>query len=165
LSRRVDWRSRIETLSNLRTYLDERMKRKTLIILSVALLTAIVSISCSLFTYGTKPTPEPEPCCLVTPSGPLKFEPEGLPSARVGVLYGTEIRITQNSTPASEIFVSNGSLPDGLEFVKVEGEDAATIRGLPKETGTFTFTVTARCYGTMVFGQTGEKEYRLVVEK
>lgn len=141
------------------------MKSKTLNVLSAALLTVFVSISCSLFTYGTKTTPEPDPCCLATPSGPLKFEPEGLPSAQVDVPYEAEIRITQNSTPVGDITISVGALPAGLELVKLAGEDAAKISGIPNETGTFTFTVHVWCYGTMVSGQTGEKEYEIVVEK
>jgi hypothetical protein len=141
------------------------MKSKPLIILSAALVTAIVSISCSVFTFGTQPTPHPEPCCVITPAGPLKFEPETLPPAQAGVLYEAEIRITQNRTPAYAIYISKGALPAGLEFVKVEGKDAAKISGIPKETGTFTFTVSASCFSTMVVGQTGEKEYTIVVEK
>jgi hypothetical protein len=140
------------------------MKSKTMI-LSAALLMVIASISCSLFTGGKEPTREAEPCCLSTPSGPLKFKPDILPSAQVGVRYESEIQITQNSTPAGEISISNGVLPAGLEFVKVEGEDSAKISGIPEETGTFTFTVYVWCYGTMVSGQTGEKEYKIVVQQ
>jgi hypothetical protein len=140
------------------------MKSKT-IIFSAVLLMVIASISCSSFSFGTKKTPEPDPCCLSTPSGPLKFEPDTLPSAQVGVKYEAEIHVTQNSTPTGDISISNGTLPDGLEFVKVEGEDIAKISGTPEETGTFTFTVSAWCYGTMVPGQSGEKEYEIVVEK
>jgi hypothetical protein len=140
------------------------MKSKT-VVLSAALLMIIASISCSLFAFGTEPTQETDPCCLPTPSGPLKFEPDTLPSAQVGVKYEAEIRVTQNSTPAGDISISKGSLPVGLEIVKVKGEDIAKISGIPEETGTFTFTVYAWCYGTMVSGQTGEKEYEIDVEK
>jgi hypothetical protein len=140
------------------------MKSKTRIILSAVLLTAVASISCSLFTYGTKTTQEPEPYFGPT-GGPLKFEPEVLPAAQAGEMYDSEIRITGNNTPAGDIYLSDGTLPTGLELVKVDGEDAAKISGIPEETGTFTFTVAVWCFGTMVFGQTGEKEYSIVVEK
>jgi hypothetical protein len=144
------------------------MKGKT-VILSAALLVMITAISCSLFPFGMEPTvtptQEPDPCCLSTPSGPLKFEPDTLPSTQVGVRYEAEIHITQNSTPAGDISISNGVLPAGLKFVKVEGEDIAKISGIPEETGTFTFTVSAWCYGTMVSGQSGEKEYMIVVNE
>jgi hypothetical protein len=140
------------------------MKSKTVILL-VALLMVTVSISCSLFTFRTEPTQEPDPCCLSTPSGPLKFEPDTLSSAQVGVKYEAEIRITQNSTPAGDISVSNGILPAGLEIIKVEGEDIAKISGIPETAGTYTFTVSAWCYGTMVSGQSGDKEYTIVVNE
>ena len=141
------------------------MKSKPLIVLLAALLAVSVSISCSLFRFGATPTPEPDPCCKVTPGGPLKFEPESLPAAQLGGAYQAEIRITQNITPASDIFISNGSLPAGLEIVKVQGEDSAIISGIPHETGTFHFTVTTNCFSTMVIGQSGDMEYFIVVEE
>ena len=139
------------------------MKKKKNLIFPAALLMVIASMSCSLFTPAAKPTQEADPCCLSTPSGPLKFEPDELPAAQVGVNYETEIRITQNSTPAGDIFISKGTLPAGLALVKVEGEDRAIISGIPEETGGFTFTVSAWCFGTMVSGQSGEKEYTIVI--
>lgn len=142
------------------------MKSKPLIVLWTALLVASLSISCSLFRFGATPTSEPDPwCCDATPGGPLKFEPESLPAAQLGGAYEAEIRITQNITPAYEIFISNGSLPAGLELVEVQGEDSAIISGIPQESGTFRFTVTAYCHGTMVAGQTGDMEYFIVVEE
>jgi hypothetical protein len=137
------------------------MKSKTMTL--ALLLTVIASISCSLFTSNIKPTPHPS----VTParSGPLKFEPDTLPAAQVGVKYEAEIRITQNITPVGDFSISKGALPAGLEIVKVRSEDIAKISGTPEETGTFTFTVTAWCFGTMVSGQAGQKEYEIVVEK
>lgn len=139
------------------------MLRKT-VIFSTTLLMLLASLACSWVTFGATPTPEPDPCCLSTPSGPLKFEPESLPAGKAGFKYEAEIRITQNSTPVGDISILKGALPPGLEIVKVEGEDRATIRGLPETAGTFSFTVSVWCYGTMVSGQTGEKEYELVVE-
>lgn len=58
-----------------------------------------------------------------------------------------------------------GSLYAGLKFVKVQGEDIPTIGGIPKETGTFRFTITAHCYGTMVFRQTGIWNISLLLKK
>ncbi len=139
------------------------MKSKTTISLAVLLVT-LASISCSLFSRS-EPTPEPDPYYFVPVSDPLIFAPDAMPVAHVGVMYEAEIHITQNSTPAGEFSISSGSLPPGLEFVKVEGEDIAKISGIPKETGTFTFTVYVWCYGTMVSGQSGEKEYTIVVDK
>jgi hypothetical protein len=145
-------------------YLEVRMKSKTLVILSAVLLTALVSMSCLLFTNPTR-TPQPEEPNFGPTGGPLKFEPDALLPAQAGVMYEAEIRITGNNTPAGDFSLSNGTLPAGLELVKVEGEDAATISGIPEETGTFTFTVSVWCFGTQVSGQTGEKEYNIVVKK
>jgi hypothetical protein len=130
--------------------LEEFMISKKLIILSVILLIALVSISCSLFTLG---------------DSSLKFEPDVLPNSQAGVAYEAEIRITQNRTPAGDIYISKGALPAGLKLIKVEGEDIAKISGKPEETGTFTFTISVWCYGTNVSGQTGEKEYSITVEE
>jgi hypothetical protein len=141
------------------------MKRKTLLILSAILLVAFVSMSCRLFVGGTT-TRQPEDREDFGPTGgPLNFVPESLPAAQVGMTYEEEIRVTGNNTPVGDFALSEGALPAGLELVFVEGENAATISGIPEETGAFMFTVSVWCFGTQVSGQTGEKEYSIVVEK
>jgi hypothetical protein len=125
------------------------MKIKHLAILCTVLLTALISISCILFLPA---------------GGDLKFEPDRLPDSRVGVAYEAEIHVTDNRTPVGDFSISQGALPAGLELKIVEGvEDTAKISGMPTEAGTFKFTVSVWCYGTNVAGQTGEKEYRIVV--
>jgi hypothetical protein len=53
-----------------------------------------------------------------------------------------------------------------LKLVEGEGANTAKISGTPEETGTFTFTVSVWCYPERFHqGQTGEKEYKIVVEK
>lgn len=127
------------------------MKRRELLVLSITVLIVFASVSCVLFLPS---------------GGDLKFEPDRLPEAQVGVAYEAEIHVTQNRTPVGDFAISKGSLPAGLELVTVEGEeDTAKISGVPAETGTFTFTVSVWCYGTNVSGQTGEKEYSIGVEK
>jgi hypothetical protein len=138
------------------------MKRKTWCIFSAILLTLTASIACSLLVPTVQPTEEAEPYFGPT-GGPLKFSPDVLPEAQVGSAYDAEIRIGLNNTPAGDFFISEGELPEGLEFAFLEGEDAATIAGTPVEAGTFTFTVSVWCFGTQVSGQTGEKTYSLVV--
>ena len=135
------------------------MKNTTLVILSLFIL---MGMACSLFTNAVQPTEEPEPFFGPT-GGPLKFEPESLPGAQVGVMYETEIRITQNSTPVGSFDIPSGSLPVGLELVQVDGEDIAVISGIPEEAGTFIFVVEVWCFGTQVSGQEGSKEYTIVV--
>ena len=125
------------------------MRNKHLAIISSVLLIAIISISC----YRTSRTVKP-----------LQFEPDILPDSQMGAPYEVEIHITENSTPVGKFSISKGALPAGLELVDIEG-DAAKISGIPEEVGTFTFTVSVWCYGTSVNGQTGEKEYSIVVEK
>ena len=138
------------------------MKRKSLFIFIAILLTLSASIACSLFLPAAKPTEESEPYFGPT-GGPLKFLPDALPEAQVGTTYDEEIRISLNNTPVGDFFISDGVLPEGLEFTFLEGEDAATVNGTPTEAGTFTFTVSAWCFGTQVSGQTGEKTYSLTV--
>ena len=127
----------------------DAMKNKRLEILGTALLTIFLSLDCMLFSDS---------------DAPLKFEPDRLPDGRVGTAYQAEIQVTENRTPVGEFAISKGTLPAGLELIKVEGqEDLARISGVPREPGTFTFTVSVWCYGTNVSGQTGEQEYSLVV--
>jgi hypothetical protein len=80
------------------------------------------------------------------------------------VEYEVEIRVSDNVTPVNDVSISSGTLPAGLELVFVDHVDGAKISGFPKETGTFTFTVSVSCFSTMVIGQSAEKEYTIVVE-
>jgi len=97
--------------------------------------------------------------------GPLKFDPLSLPNAEVGVPYEAEIKVTQNVTPVGDFAVDPTVLPPGLELVIVENvADTARITGTPEKAGTFTFTINVWCYGTMVSGQMGSKEYTILVE-
>jgi large repetitive protein len=137
------------------------MKHKSLRILS-AVSIVMMSLACSLFTRAEA---TPTSNYIFTPSTiSLKIEPESLPNAQTGVEYEVEIRVSDNVTPLSSVFISSGTLPAGLELVFVDGEDGAKISGTPEETGTFTFTVFVTCKGTMAGGQTAEKEYVIIVE-
>jgi hypothetical protein len=138
------------------------MNRKSSFVFLAVLLILSASIACSLFVPNVQPTDDPEPYFGPT-GGPLKFLPDALPEAQVGTAYDEEIRISLNNTPVGDFFISDGILPEGLEFTFLEGDDAATVSGTPTEAGTFTFTVSAWCFGTQVSGQTGEKTYTLVV--
>ena len=138
------------------------MKRNNSLIFFTILMILSASIACSLFMPDVQSTEDPEPYFGPT-GGPLKFLPDALPEAQVGIAYDEEIRISLNNTPVGDFFISEGELPEGLEFTFLEGEDASTLVGTPTETGTFTFTVSAWCFGTQVSGQTGEKTYKLVV--
>lgn len=121
------------------------MKRKYSIFLCA--LTLVLSLACE-FLAGS----------------PLKFDPESLPAARVGEAYEVKIHVSGNSTPVGGVSISKGALPAGLQLVKAEEEEnTLKITGIPTEAGTFTFTVSVWCFGTNHPGDTGEKEYSLVV--
>ena len=137
-------------------------RKKIVSILSMVLI-VMVTLACSLFAR-TQETPTPDPYIFPEVTTPLKIEPDSLPNAQTGVEYEVEIRVSDNVTPVSSVFISDGTLPAGLELMFVDGEDRVTISGTPEEAGTFTFTVFVSCVGTMVAGQTGEKEYVIVVE-
>jgi hypothetical protein len=94
----------------------------------------------------------------------IKIEPDSLPNAQTGMEYEVEIRVSDNLTPLSSVFISSGTLPTGLELVFVDGVDGVKFSGVPEEKGTFTFTVFVSCKGTMVSGQSYKKEYAIVVE-
>ena len=137
-------------------------RKKIVRILSMVLI-VMVTLACSLFTR-TEETSTPDPYIFPEVTTPLKIEPDSLPNAQTGVEYEVEIRVSDNVTPVSSVFISDGTLPAGLELVFVDDEGSIAISGTPEETGTFTFTVFVSCVGTMVAGQTGEKEYVIVVE-
>ena len=132
----------------------------------VLLLLPMASLACSLFTRApiATPTQETNPN-FESVTVPLEIEPASLPEAQAGVIYEIEMHITQNVTPVGEMLIKEGALPAGLEFVFLEGEDAAKISGIPQEAGTFNITIDVWCFGTMVSGQTLEKEYQIVVNK
>jgi len=92
----------------------------------------------------------------------LLFLPTELPEAQVGEAFQVTIAVSQNQTPVDNIYMSGGSLPAGLEFTNA-GNDTAEIHGLPQESGTFEFTIEAWCLGTNISGQTGAKNYTLIV--
>ena len=137
-------------------------RKKVIRILSMVLI-VMGTLACSLFTR-TQETPTPDPYIFPEVTTPLKIEPDSLPNAQTGVEYEVEIRVSDNVTPVSSVFISDGTLPAGFELVFVDDEGSITISGTPEETGTFTFTVFISCVGTMVAGQTGEKEYTIIVE-
>ena len=101
--------------------------------------------------------------CILTPRPALSFLPDKLPDARVGVPYKEAILVAGNATPVGNYSVSDGALPPGLELIMNEQLHTATITGTPSQAGTFKFTISVWCYGTNVHGQTGDKQYTLVV--
>lgn len=139
---------------------SNKANKSTLLV--VVLLVSMVSFACSLFTRAEE---TPTPNYIFTPvTTPLKIEPASLPNGQTGVGYEVEIRVSDNVTPVNNVSISSGTLPAGLELVFVDHVDGAKISGIPKETGTFTFTVSVSCFSTMVIGQSAEKEYTIVVD-
>ena len=128
------------------------------------ILLPVLSLACSAVARSLPETrtPEPEPSFEPVTTR-LLITPESLPEAQVGVSYEVKLQITQNVTPVGDMTIGDGALPAGLEFVFLDGEDAAQIIGVPTETGIFEFTISAWCYGTQVSGQTLEKKYTLTV--
>ena len=139
------------------------MDRTRWISLSLILVFVLSTACLTLFPQSPEPTPtfeweQPE-------REPLKFDPPSLPNAKVDVPYAVEIKITKNVTPVGDFVVDPKMLPLGLELVIVEDvADTARITGVPEKAGTYTFTINVWCYGTMVSGQMGSKEYTIVVE-
>lgn len=110
-------------------------------------------------------SPTPTPTKWVDERPLLEFVPSKLPNAKVGVAYEVQIKITQNVTPVGNFMVDPETLPPGLELIIVkEVHDTAKITGTPQKAGTYTFRIDVWCYGTMVNGQMGSKEYTIVVE-
>lgn len=139
------------------------MKRKKLSIFLVLLLSTS-SFACSLVTGILPATPTPQLDPTFEPvTDVLVIEPATLANAQRGVMYEAEIHITQNVTPVGDMLIKSGSLPAGLGLVFIQGEDAVKISGIPEEAGIFSFKLYVWCFGTMVNGQTLEKDYQIVV--
>ena len=104
--------------------------------------------------------------CWRTDRPELEFTPSDLPEASTSVPYDVEISVSQNETPVAMIYISEGTLPRGLvfEFDESTHEGKARMYGSPEESGTFVFKVFVTCLGTNISGQTGEREYTLVVK-
>ena len=132
---------------------------KTPFLLAILIL---ASFACRALTPSAA-TPTPD---YIFPevTTPLKIEPASLPTGELDAAYEVQILVRDNVTPISSVILSEGALPAGLDLVFVDGEDHFSIRGVPEETGSFTFTVFVSCFGTMVSGQTGQVSYTLVVE-
>ncbi len=131
------------------------MKNHGSIIIWIVLLTVVVTAACLSVPATSSPFDDQK----------IQFEPKTLPEAQVGIAYEADIRITQNNTPVMDFEISDGALPQGLALEKVQGEDRASLSGTPQEDGTFTFTISVRCFGTNSPGQVGEKKYTLIVGK
>lgn len=93
----------------------------------------------------------------------LEFSPTNLPKARLGAFYEVTVRVSRNQTPVGEFSISQGSLPNGLKIERVVGEDAIRILGIPEETGPSRFTISVWCFGTNASGQTGQRQYTIMV--
>jgi hypothetical protein len=102
-------------------------------------------------------------CLRATNRSNILFLPDVLPDAQVGGRYEQEISFFGNQTPVGDMYLPEGSLPDGLRFEFVRSNGIARIYGTPKEAGTFTLKTSLWCYGTSVNGQSGEKTYTLKV--
>jgi hypothetical protein len=101
--------------------------------------------------------------CIITPHSAISFMPEKMPDGQVGVPYQVQIVVAGNATPVGNYSISTGTLPPGLELVMDEQPHTAAITGTPAQAGTYSFSVSVWCYGTNVSGQTGEKQYTILV--
>ena len=101
--------------------------------------------------------------CILTPRPALEFLPDKLPVAQVGQPYQVDILITRKMTPVGSYSITDGALPPGLHLVMDQNTRIGRISGTPTQAGMVKFTVSVWCLGTNVNGQTGNKQYTLVV--
>jgi hypothetical protein len=126
--------------------------RKVISFLAVILLFTAPALACKLVTNEIV-------------SDELTFMPEMLPEAQVGQPYNAVIQLSDQHTPAFSMGAPAESLPPGLIGTFDEGKQTYTLSGTPTVAGTYPLIVSAICYGTNVSGQTGEKQYTLVVNE
>lgn len=101
--------------------------------------------------------------CILTPRPALEFMPDKLPAARLGQPYQVDILVARNVTPVGNYGIADGALPPGLQLTMDQTTRIGRISGTPTQAGTYKFTVSVWCLGTNVNGQTGEKQYNLIV--
>ena len=107
-------------------------------------------------------------CRLLSPSATsveLQFSPDTLPEGHVGKPYAAVITLSNQRTPAFEIGVPEDSLPPGLTGEFDQDKQTYTLSGTPTQPGTYSLKISAICYGTNKSGQSGEKEYQLVIHE
>jgi hypothetical protein len=124
---------------------------KKLFFTIIVVVLALVTFSCSLGNISSN-------------SGALQFSPDTLPDGQVGQAYKVVISLSNQRTPAFNLGAKKESLPAGLAGTFDQGKQTYTIEGTPIQAGVFPLTISALCYGTNVSGQSGEKEYRLVIK-
>ena len=123
----------------------------------------------SVWCFGTMEsgqTGEKQYSIVVSEAAPadgLVFSPDVLPDAHAGDYYEASIHVSNNSTPAGGYSLAEGSLPPGLTLEYVDADYSAWIYGTPTQAGTFPITLSVWCYGTQESGQTGEKQYTIMV--
>ncbi len=131
-----------------------RLSLKIGILLALAAL-ALASLSCEAVNRLAQDTP----------TSPLVFKPDQLPDAQVGKDYSVRVTVEGSRTPVGAFSLQDGQLPPGLALKKVAGvENTAEISGTPTQAGTYQFVIYVWCYGTQRSGQTGQKEYSIVVK-
>ena len=101
--------------------------------------------------------------CILTPRPALEFLPDKLPVAQVGQPYQVDILVARNMTPVGSYSISDGALPPGLQMVMGRTLRIGRISGTPTQAGMVKFSVSVWCLGTNINGQTGDKQYTLVV--
>jgi hypothetical protein len=115
-----------------------------------AAVLAFATLSCSLFTASSK-------------SEGLQFSPAVLPDGQVGQAYQALITLTNQRTPAFDMSAAADTLPPGLTGTFDQDKQTYTLSGTPTQAGSYSITLTARCYGTNVSGQSGAADYKLVI--
>ncbi len=74
------------------------------------------------------------------------------------------IALSNQRTPAFNLGAGNDRLPPGRKGAFDQTKQTYTIEGIPNQAGAFSLTISAMCYGTNVSGQTGQKEYQLLIK-
>jgi hypothetical protein len=137
------------------------MRRLYKILLIVALL-GLTGLSCEAVTVFGEEIPSGP---VDQPASALVFKPAQLPDAQVGADYSAQVTVEDTRTPVGEFSLQDGEVPPGLVLKAVEGvENTAEVSGTPTQAGTYKFVLYVWCYGTNQPGQTGEKEYTIVVK-
>ena len=93
----------------------------------------------------------------------LEVSPSKLPDGTVGQQFQALITVGNNDTPLGGARLLSGELPPGLKLGEVENDDTLPIRGVPEQSGSFSFQLELWCYGTNFSGQTATRSYDITI--
>lgn len=126
----------------------------------------IFALSLFLLASGCHRILNPPESEIPFPQPPeLTFTPATLPEAIIGKPYIAKISVPNAVTPINDASTGDGQFPEGLVMQKQDTVHEIHITGTPQKSGVYNFRLDVNCLGTQASGQSGKKQYKIVVKE